>query len=622
MRTPTPEQQKVLNSTARVRVVRASPGSGKTWLVAELIRNELAVWPAITGGIAALSFTRVGGEEIRKAVGYEIGHPHFVGTIDAFLFRFVIRPFLRCCFPWFANPRLIPGEWGADLWGSYGKNQKAVVGQGKEKINIFGCVFVDEANGRPVVAFKPHPAQPLRRVSDTQQWEAIKNGKKQLWERTGQLTHSDAAFWSSKVLEHASLGGIVRAEIVRRFPLVIVDELQDTGYFLAKSIELLLKERAVRGVMVGDPDQAIYEFNGARPDLIDRFESLAGAVTLALPGSLRCASAVARVASHLKDSGGNIREAKDKMGRAFLVRYDEMIADIPRVAGAVKAVRKTASVKVIARQNSVVDKLIGRSARFPPKLGCPPLNHMHRAVVFFRQGRQVAALAATRAALESALFQHEGVTDAELAKHGLEQSEWKRLAVESLLLASAIPTSGSLFNWQTEVGSLLDRIIGNITLDPALAACAYKLKPKKLEGWDKSCAEYLPPVGTSKPINADVPVTTVHGVKGETHDITIFVCPETNEADCPSTVWWSADEKDCEEKRIAYVAMTRSQGDLIVCVSNDCYSRLLATRRQFVASFECMTINECIDAFREQDGIMIKTDKSISPGEGDQGEEA
>ena len=160
------------------------------------------------------------------------------------------------------------------------------------------------------------------------------------------------------------------------------------------------------------------------------------------------------------------------------------------------------------------------------------------------------------------------------------------------------------------------------TLDPALAACAYKLKPKKLEGWDKSCAEYLPPVGTSKPINADVPVTTVHGVKGETHDITIFVCPETNEADCPSTVWWSADEKDCEEKRIAYVAMTRSQGDLIVCVSNDCYSRLLATRRQFVASFECMTINECIDAFREQDGIMIKTDKSISPGEGDQGEEA
>lgn len=43
MRTPTPEQQKVLDSgDARIRLVRAVPGSGKTWLVAELLRGKLA----------------------------------------------------------------------------------------------------------------------------------------------------------------------------------------------------------------------------------------------------------------------------------------------------------------------------------------------------------------------------------------------------------------------------------------------------------------------------------------------------------------------------------------------------------------------------------------------------
>ena len=68
-----------------MHVVRAVPGSGKTWLVAELIKKQLGEWPTRTSGIAALSFTRVGGDEIRKAIGYELGHPHFVGTIDAFL---------------------------------------------------------------------------------------------------------------------------------------------------------------------------------------------------------------------------------------------------------------------------------------------------------------------------------------------------------------------------------------------------------------------------------------------------------------------------------------------------------------------------------------------------------
>lgn len=74
MRKATPEQQAVLDNTARVRIVRAVPGSGKTWLVAELIRQKLRTRTMRGSGIAALSFTRVGGDEIRKAVGHELNH--------------------------------------------------------------------------------------------------------------------------------------------------------------------------------------------------------------------------------------------------------------------------------------------------------------------------------------------------------------------------------------------------------------------------------------------------------------------------------------------------------------------------------------------------------------------
>ncbi len=291
MREPTDEQQAILNSKARVRVVRAVPGSGKTWLVAELIRQELSKWPSRNCGIAALSFTRVGGEEIRKAVGYELGHPHFVGTIDAFLFRYVVRPFLT---QWLAKSnhpnlpkmkftRLIPQESGIQHWRQYdlGKDKKT-------PINLCEIVWTDEdQNGKAKAAYKPGHSQPLQQLSDQALKEVVED-KKQIWEKYGHLTHSDAAMWASYLLKNRTFGAMIRAEIVRRFPFIIVDELQDTGFFLGKSIQSILNEPAIKGVLVGDPDQAIFEFTGAKPEHIAQFTSISDSVCLPLSVSRRC----------------------------------------------------------------------------------------------------------------------------------------------------------------------------------------------------------------------------------------------------------------------------------------------------------------------------------------------
>ncbi len=595
MRKATPEQQAVLDGTDRVRIVRAAPGSGKTWLVAELIRLELENWAIRGSGIAALSFTRVGGDEIRKAVGHELNHPHFVGTIDAFLLRYVVRPFLKKCFPSHSAPRLIPGEWGAEHWGNYGRGLKAAVGKG---INLFGCVFIDEKNGKEVVAHKPHPALPLRPLN-AHELRQVMGAKKQMWERSGCLTHSDAAYLASKILGHFTLGTTIRSELTRRFPLIIVDELQDTGYFLGKSIQRLVGDPTVRSVLVGDPDQAIYEFNGARPDLFNLFESIEGAISLQLSNSLRCAPSVATVASHLKDSGGNIGPAHGKTGKTFLVRYGDMFADIPRIVDAVKTANKDACIKVIARHNSTVAALIRRNAKPFPKLGCPSLNHMHRAVVLFRQGRHAPALAAARAAIELVIFQHEGVEDAELEKHGIEPSRCNRLALDCLLRAAGEVAEGILYDWQDRVGQILDSEIIRSALCKQHVSGKLKTKrkkqPTKQDCGADPCADYLPECGPVQQGLSIIPIQTVHGVKGETHDITIFVCPDAKANYCPSTVWWSPDEKVREEKRIAYVAMTRSQGNLIVYVSENCYQRLCASHKPFVESFDyCKTLDEFV----------------------------
>jgi superfamily I DNA/RNA helicase len=96
-------------------------------------------------------------------------------------------------------------------------------------------------------------------------------------------------------------------------------------------------------------------------------------------------------------------------------------------------------------------------------------------------------------------------------------------------------------------------------------------------------------------------------VKGETHDLTVFVCPDPDQASrCPSVVWWSDAAEHQEERRIAFVAVTRTRGHLIVCVSAQCLARLRETRADFVKSFECMSI----DDFIAKDGDYLSQDAS------------
>ena len=88
---------------------------------------------------------------------------------------------------------------------------------------------------------------------------------------------------------------------------------------------------------------------------------------------------------------------------------------------------------------------------------------------------------------------------------------------------------------------------------------------------------------------------TVHAVKGETHDLTVFVCPAPRQENrCPSVVWWSDAPADQEERRIAFVAVTRSRGDLIVCASENVFARLQKYRTGFYQLFEQMSISDFI----------------------------
>lgn len=358
---------------------------------------------------------------------------------------------------------------------------------------------------------------------------------------------------------------------------------------------------SARGVLVGDPDQAIFEFNGARPDLFDGFAAIPGAISLCLAQSLRCPSAIAAAANHLKDSSGQFVSARDQAGRAYMVRYKNFPGDIRKLVDEIRSEDRSSLIKVVARHNATVDAIVGRGAKQAPSLHCPSLTHIQRAVVRFRQGRNVAALAAAQAAIDRAVFGHEGATDQALADASIAPQDWRRLAARCLLRANDIADSGTCFEWQMKAGEILEKELGQFNLAPNLAVTKGKLKPQQRKGWQMSAATFLPS-NSPEPHkrNAKITAYTVHGVKGETHDVTVYVCPPTgNDSQYPSTEWWSDKDNDREERRIAYVAMTRTQRDLVLCVSEDCYQRLLKKHPHFVNSFVLATPEILVKAVAE-----------------------
>lgn len=606
MNAPTSEQQAVVDSKARVRVVQAVPGSGKTWLVANLIKKALEQRQTNSDGIAALSFTRVGGDEIRRAIGYDLCHPHFVGTLDSFLFRFVVRPFLKKVFPQCAEPRLIPAEWEPNEWrkGAGGTNFTVPVGTGENVriFNLFNVCFIGDDEGKPVIACKQWDWDQIVPL-DVQARDAVLSAKREIWKKYGWLTHSDAAFLASKILGDQTHGKTVRTELLRRFGLIMIDELQDTGWFLGQCVMQLLAEPTATGVLVGDPDQAIYEFNGARPDLFDRFTFLDGSEQLSLGRTRRCSSIICKVAENLAPLGRRIEPALGRTGRAFLLSYNDFEGDIQKLRKWLENRTGNGTAKIVARHTKTVRMIAGLTVKEAPKLGSVPLNHLHRSVNTFRQGRQVAALVAARAALEYAIFDHEDVTQDELAESGVDSAAWKRLCVEAILEANVEITDETFGVWGKRIADFLqERFAKIIPLNPDGSGT----KKIRLPTGQAKCEprqKYLITTAAGLLRESNIFVQTIHAVKGETHDLTVLVCPERQESQCPSAVWWSDAASVKEERRIAFVAVTRTRGDLVVCVSENSFARLHSCRTEFFQTFERMSIDEFIAA---NDGAMRK----------------
>jgi DNA helicase-2/ATP-dependent DNA helicase PcrA len=595
---PSEEQAAVLDnaSNARIRVVRSAPGSGKTWLVAEEMRRSLRGWKAKHEGIAALSFTNVANQEIREALGASPAHPHFTGTLDAFIFRYITQPF-HLLHPGGLPPlQLIPAERAkamgeAQQWTRSSLNfQVGATAQEHAHLFLVDAFGMDGGEVRFAAKWRPSGREEIPSCRRA----AVTSAKRQAW-RKGFISHSDNALIAFEILQNR--GAEVRKLLLRRFSILIVDEFQDTGWFHGQILLNLFGDISSRGMIVGDPDQAIYEFNGATPALFESALSLPGAEGMDLPTSRRCPELICSIAQGLRSSGGALRACDSRPGEASLIEVPSAAEGASRILAAARAAFPNGKHVVLCRENTIVDACVGSSLEPGDRPGSPILKALHDAVLDFRGGKAKPAIESAESALLRAAFGSGVLRRTGSASENWRQGLLRRAAMRLLLEGHRSIEGESLLDWGNRMKERIHSVVHSLEISGLP-----DYTPQTVRAFRSSATSTVPAFPSTPPTDPETigrgSVRTIHGAKGETHSTTILCLPDpTTRSRCISHTWWSSESRHLEERRIAYVAMTRTNRRLILCVGPATLSRLRESRPAFVDQFRMVSMDRLEEAF-------------------------
>ena len=252
--------------------VQACPGSGKTTLVAAKLLLLAKKWREQHKGICVLTHTNVARDEIISKLledpsGFRItSYPHFIGTIQEFINRFLAFPYYRTK-EW--NVTQISNDdfaryfsrvrWkkvrdkisGKNYWFNYYENSNRI--RAEELFFIY-------SNGR--LSINPKFIEAVDRHIDRNKCDFTDKyieTKKTEYLRLGVSQYRDA-YAFAELLAHEN-ADIIRT-IRRRFPIVLIDEMQDTQKFQDVLINKIFQAENIRYQRLGDPDQALFDGMG------------------------------------------------------------------------------------------------------------------------------------------------------------------------------------------------------------------------------------------------------------------------------------------------------------------------------------------------------------------------
>lgn len=274
------EQRKVHNFNGGTVVIKACPGSGKTFSVSARIARLMSLKSEGIQSIAALSFTNVACEEISSKLKTDFGiswfgkSPHYLGTLDSFINQFIFLQFGHLVMNCNRRPELVGKPYSHWTKGKGERKYRWAKGRticyAANPDEYFDCTTFNLKDELvPIVPSQNfHFSWKKYFNKDKSVFKPIQDiidSKKKYFEQ-GFANQSDANYHALVILKKYPL---IAEALARKFKYFIIDEAQDTDEIQMAIIELLHAKGAGNIMLVGDRDQSIFEWNDAMPELFD-----------------------------------------------------------------------------------------------------------------------------------------------------------------------------------------------------------------------------------------------------------------------------------------------------------------------------------------------------------------
>ncbi|MFE3222886.1 UvrD-helicase domain-containing protein [Nocardia sp. NPDC059228] len=315
-RTFTPEQLRLIDGTGS-QYVLACPGAGKTQAIAERYVRRPNHHPR--KGMALLSFTNAAADEAAVRCSSKpdlLLCPNFVGTIDKFINRFIVSPV------WTSQKEMAPRF--IDVWSQLPHTSV------KSK-DFWASLdwFTFDRSGAAQLSRHSIPSEHRTKFDKLPVWQ-VRSFEQQA--ETIRRNYISKGYLSAEASRKIALDYIDDSELrksltkilIHRFFEVVVDEVQDCSDEDVQILELI-ENSGIHLVLVGDPDQAIYEFRGRSENAARRLELLAP-LGERLNGNFRSTPAICSAANSLRASNEtdiSVGRNRDINTPILLLKYDK-----------------------------------------------------------------------------------------------------------------------------------------------------------------------------------------------------------------------------------------------------------------------------------------------------------
>ena len=545
-----PEQQTVIGADLVGQQVLACAGSGKTSTsVRRLVEIRRRLGDS-RGYVALLSYSNIAVDTFRrefeelKAELPGLSNRVFIATVDSFVTSHILLPHASRVMGCGRRPYLVHGH-EPFLKGFTVYNGTYSVGI--EHLRVLmgdtGDLLFEDASGYGVP-----------RVIDPSHAEAAiqKLGK------SGAFTHELGRYWALMTL--AKTDGLHRV-LARRYPYILVDEAQDVGTMHGTLLSVL-QETGSKVSLIGDPNQAIFDFANAHGSYLRNFDPGSDGLKHTLTENWRSAQPIVDLANSISGtSASSARPLPSRRHGAYLIRYKETGLDdlLPTFSAILDSAGYSQDdAAVLCRGTDLVERLggagdetgQGATDRFARAAICRDRHGDIADAFAFAVDGVVRVLANPPSTLRSNVV--DGSSDP--IPKVLRRLVWRFLKSN----ANGIPaaTRKAKTDWLPALKKNLEGLLAEIDKECHLAM---------LPSWTHNVtARQLSdaPLWKQELIETDTPrypVKTVHQAKGESIGAVLYVAK-------------SKDIKNLllgpvgEEGRIGYVAITRARDLLILAI--------------------------------------------------------